>query len=304
MTPASEWPELPLAAWADTATTLQRWLQIVGKIRMVNTPPVNHSWHTTLYVSPRGLTTGEVPVGSAAFEIEFDLIAHQLVVRTSDGGVSSLALCPMSVATFYRELRGVMRARGVNAQIYPRPNEMADATPFASDEVHRSYDADYAQRFWRVLVHSDRVFRHFRSPFIGKCSPVHFFWGAADLAVTRFSGRTAPIHPGGIPNLPDAVVREAYSHEVSSAGFWPGGGVIDYPAFYSYAYPEPPGFPDARVQPAEAFYSPDLREFILPYDAVRLAASPDAALMAFLESTYEAAARLGGWDRAALERPR
>lgn len=304
MTPLSPWPELPLAAWAETAATLHRWLQIVGKVRMVNTPPVNHSWHTTLYVSPRGLTTGSIPTAAGAFEIEFDFIDHRLAVRTSDGGVSALALGPMSVAAFYRELLGLLRTRGVNASIHARPNELEDATPFDRDEAHASYDAEFAQRFWRVLVGADRVFRQFRSSFVGKCSPVHFFWGAADLAVTRFSGRTAPPHPGGIPHLPDAVVREAYSHEVSSAGFWPGGGVINYPAFYSYAYPEPAAFAAAAVRPAAAFYSQDLREFILPYDAVRQAASPDAALLEFLESTYEAAARLGGWDRAALERPR
>jgi Family of unknown function (DUF5996) len=302
MTQAS-WPELPLDAWAETLTTLQRWLQIVGKVRMVRTPPVNHSWHVTLYVSPRGLTTSAVPTEQGAFEIEFDFVAHQLVVRAADGGTGTMALRPRSVADFYRELQRLLRARGIEAAIYPVPNELPDALPFEQDEQHASYDPDYVHRFWRVLVSTDRVLRQFRSSFVGKCSPVHFFWGAADLAVTRFSGRPAPEHPGGVPNLPDAVVREAYSHEVSSAGFWPGTpGMLDYPAFYSYAYPEPPGFAGAQVRPDAAFYHQTLREFVLPYDAVRTASSPDAMLLEFLQSTYDAAATLGQWDRAALER--
>ena len=296
------WPELPLSAWAETAATLHRWLQIVGKIRMVSSPPVNHSWHVTLYVSARGLTTGAIPAGPTAFEIELDFIDHRLFVRCSTGQTESMALRPRTVADFYRELRGMLQRLGVEARIHPRPNEVADAIPFDEDEVHASYDADYAHRFWRVLVSCDRVFRVFRSSFIGKCSPVHFFWGAPDLAVTRFSGRLAPPHPGGIPNLPDAVTREAYSHEVSSAGFWQGGAPVEYPAFYSYAYPEPPGFATAPVRPAAAFYSQDLREFLLPYDAVRTSAAPDDTLLQFLQSTYEAAADRGGWDRGALER--
>jgi hypothetical protein len=295
------WPELPPAAWADTAATLHRWMQIVGKIRMVQTPPVNHSWHVTLYVSPRGLTTTQVPGAAAAFEIEFDFIAHQLIVRTS-ADTRTLALRPRSVADFYRELQGKLRELGIDARIHRRPNEVPDNIPFDEDEVHAAYDPEYAHRFWRVLVSTDRVFRQFRSSFIGKCSPVHFFWGAPDLAVTRFSGRTAPVHPGGVPNLPDEVTREAYSHEVSSAGFWQGGGPVDYAAFYSYAYPEPAGFADAPVKPAAAYYNQDLKEFLLPYDAVRTSATPDATLLEFLQSTYEAAANLAGWDRAALER--
>jgi len=297
------WPELPLNAWVDTLTTLQRWLQIVGKVRMARTPSVNHSWHVTLYVSARGLTTAAVPTEQGAFEIEFDFIDHTLRLRDASGGTATMALRPRSVADFYRELQRLLRERGIEAAIYPRPNELPDATPFEQDEEHASYDPVYANRFWRILVSTDRVLRQFRSSFVGKCSPVHFFWGAADLAVTRFSGRPAPQHPGGVPNLPDAVVREAYSHEVSSAGFWPGTpGMIDYAAFYSYAYPEPSGFAGAPVRPAAAFYHQALREFVLPYDAVRTADSPDAALLEFLQSTYDAAATLGRWDRAALER--
>ncbi len=271
---------------------------------MVQTPPVNHWWHVTLYVSPRGLTTTEIPALPRAFEIEFDFIDHWLVIRCNDGNTRRMQLRPRSVADFYRELQGHLRALAIDAPIHPRPNEVPDAIPFDRDERHASYDPEFAKRFWRVLVSADRVFREFRAPFIGKCSPIHLFWGAPDLAVTRFSGRPAPPHPGGIPNLPDAVTREAYSHEVSSAGFWPGGGGVDYPAFYSYAYPEPPAFAAAPVRPLEAFYSKDLREFILPYDAVRGAGSPDALLLEFLQSTYDAAADAGNWDRRALERAR
>jgi hypothetical protein len=296
------WPELPLAAWADTYATLHRWLQIVGKARMVLTPPVNHSWHTTLYVSPRGLTTSAIPTATGNFEVEFDFVDHVLAVRTSDGAAATMRLEPKSVAAFYEEFMGLLRAHGIPCEIYPRPNELPDATPFYEDHDRASYDPEYANRFWRILVSTDRVLRRFRSSFVGKCSPVHFFWGAADLAVTRFSGRPAPEHPGGIPHLPDAVVQEAYSHEVSSAGFWPGGGAVDSAAFYAYAYPEPRGFGSAPVRPDGAFYHSDLREFLLPYDQVRQSPTPDDTLMAFLESTYEAAATLGAWDRAALER--
>jgi hypothetical protein len=298
----SDWPDLPLAAWADTYATLHRWLQIVGKVRMVRTPPVNHAWHTTLYVSARGLTTSAIPYDRGVFEIELDFIDHALVLRTSEGGSGRLALRPRSVADFYRELFVLLREQRIECAIYPRPNELPDATRFDEDTARAAYDPEYAARFWRILVATDRVLRRFRSDFLGKCSPVHFFWGAADLAVTRFSGRPAPEHPGGIPNLPDAVVREAYSHEVSSAGFWPGGGTIDYPAFYSYAYPEPDGYPRAAVAPEGAFYSAELREFVLPYDRVRTSADPDQALLTFVQTTYEAAATLGRWDRAALER--
>ena len=296
------WPSIPLSAWAPSCATLHMWMQIVGKIRLVHTPPVNHWWHVTLYVSPRGLTTTQIPALPRAFEIEFDFIDHWLVVRCNDGNTRRMELRPRSVASFYHELRGHLSDLGIETHIIARPNEVADAIPFAVDEQHASYDREFVHRFWRALASADRVFRKFRTPFIGKCSPVHFFWGAPDLAVTRFSGRPAPPHPGGIPNLPDSVTREAYSHEVSSAGFWPGGGVIDYPAFYSYAYPEPEAFASAPVRPSSAFYSTDLREFILPYDAVREAPDPDAMLLEFLQTTYDAAANIARWDRAALER--
>jgi hypothetical protein len=296
------WPALPLEAWSDTCATLHRWTQIVGKIRLTQTVWTNHSWHVTLYVTSTGLTTSPIPYGTRTFEISFDFVAHELRVRTTDGGHGRVPLEPQSVATFYRRLMEVMTALGLPVGIHPKPNEVADAIPFAEDEVHGAYDAEYANRFWRVLVQADRVLKRFRARFIGKCSPVHFFWGAPDLAVTRFSGRPAPTHPGGVPHLPDRVVREAYSHEVSSLGFWPGGGAIAYPAFYAYAYPEPIGFAAAPVSPAGAFYSTDLKEFILPYDVVRTAPSPDEALLAFAQSTYEAAANLAQWDRAALER--
>jgi hypothetical protein len=235
------------------------------------------------------------------FQIDFDFMNHRLVVQTTDGGVGGFALEPQSVATFYARLMEEMRRLDLDMKIWGTPNEVVDAIPFDQDEVHRAYDRVYVNRFWRILVQADRIFKTFRARFIGKCSPVHFFWGAADLAVTRFSGRRAPEHPGGIPNLPDRVTREAYSHEVSSCGFWAGGGPIPYPAFYSYAYPEPAGLADAPIKPAEAFYSTDLREFVLPYDVVRQAVSPDETLLDFLQTTYEAAARLANWDRASLE---
>ena len=295
------WPSLPLEAWSDTCATLHMWLQIVGKIRLVQSPWTNHSWHVTLYVGPRGLTTSAIPYDQRSFEIVFDFIAHELVVETSDGAAARIPLEPQSVATFYRRVMDEMGRLGLRVPIHKRPNEVAEAIPFDQDEVHKAYDRDYANRFWRILVQSDRMLKRFRARFIGKCSPVHFFWGGPDLAVTRFSGRPAPPHPGGIPNLPDWVAREAYSHEVSSCGFWAGGGPVAYPAFYAYAYPEPNGFAAASVAPKGAFYSKDLREFILPYDVVRTADSPDDTLQAFLQTTYEAAAHLAKWDRAALE---
>jgi hypothetical protein len=296
------WPALPLEAWSDTAATLHLWLQIVGKVRLVQGPPQNHCWDATLYVTSRGLTTSPMPSGARTFEIELDFIDHRLAVRGSAGGSAGFALEAQPVARFYARLMEALDQLGLRVAIHKRPNEVADPIPFDRDQVHRSYDAEYANRFWRVLVQADRVFKRFRGRFQGKCSPVHFFWGAPDLAVTRFSGRPAPEHPGGIPNLPDRVTRDAYSHEVSSAGFWTGGGPVPQPVFYSYAYPVPAGFAEAAVQPAAAFYSKELGEFVLPYDAVRLAESPDETLLAFLQSTYEAAASLGGWDRAALER--
>jgi hypothetical protein len=296
------WPDLPLDAWRDTYATLHLWLQIVGKIRHAQGPRLNHCWGDTLYVTARGLTTSPIPDRDRIFEIDFDFIDHQVRIQADDGRSGAVALRPQSVAAFYKSLFDELGRVGVDVRIHRRPNEVADPIPFDRDETHASYDPEYANRFWRVLAESDRVFKQFRARFIGKCSPVHFFWGAPDLAVTRFSGRPAPRHPGGIPNLPDEVTREAYSHEVSSAGFWPGGGPVAHAAFYAYAYPEPPGFADAKVGPAGAFYSKDLREFLLPYDTVRRAASPDQTLLAFLQSTYEAAADLAGWDRRSLER--
>jgi len=296
------WPSLPLEAWSDTAATLHMWFQIVGKVRLVQSPWTNHSWHVTLYVSPRGLTTSAIPYQARSFEMTFDFIAHQLVIQASDGGAARIALEPQSVAAFYRRVMDEMGRLGLRVAIHKKPNDVAEAIPFDRDEVHKAYDREYANRFWRILVQADRVLKRFRARFIGKCSPVHFFWGGPDLAVTRFSGRTAPPHPGGIPNMPDWVMRDAYSHEVSSCGFWAGGGAIAYPAFYAYAYPEPSGFAAAAVEPKGAFYSTDLREFILPYDVVRQADSPDDALQAFAQTTYEAAADLAKWDRPALER--
>jgi hypothetical protein len=296
------WPALPLDAWSGTHATIHLWTQIVGKIRLAQSAWINHCWSVTLYVTARGLTTSPVPHGSRTFEIDFDFVSHELTIRCSDGGQARLPLEPQSVADFYRRLMTEMDRLDLGVRIHARPNEVADPVRFDQDTVPREYDRDFANRFWRVLVQADRVFKTFRGRFVGKCSPVHFFWGAPDLAVTRFSGRTAPEHPGGIPNLPDSVTRDAYSHEVSSAGFWAGGGPVPDAVFYSYAYPEPAGFSQAAVRPDAAFYSPDLREFLLPYDAVRQAPSPDEMLLEFLQTTYEAAADLGRWDRATLER--
>jgi hypothetical protein len=302
-TAASEqWPSLAYEAWKDTCATLHMWMQIVGKIRRVQTPWVNHSWHVTLYVTARGLTTSPIPYGARTFQIDFDFIAHRLSIETSDGAVRTMTLQPRSVADFYEELLGRLKELGLGVKIHTMPNEVVDAIPFNQDHQHASYDAEYVNRFWRALVQADRVFKQFRAGFIGKSSPVHFFWGSFDLAVTRFSGRPAPEHPGGVPNCPDWITREAYSHEVSSCGFWPGSEQFPYPLFYSYAYPEPQGFSSATVRPDGARYDAAFREFILPYDEVRQAASPDRALLEFMQSSYEAAANLGGWDRAALER--
>jgi hypothetical protein len=295
------WPELPYAAWKDTYATLHLWTQVVGKIRLVQTPWLNHSWHVVLYVSPRGLTTSAIPYGDRTFQLDFDFLNHVLLASTDDGSHREVGLSPRPVAEFYADLMQSLAELDIEIHISEMPNELPGPIRFSEDRTHASYDPDYAQRLWRILVQVERVLYAFRTAFIGKCSPVHFFWGSFDLAVTRFSGRRAPLHPGGVPYLPDAVAQEAYSHEVSSAGFWPGNDVIPYPAFYSYAYPEPLGFAQAAIRPAEAFYSQDLSEYILPYEAVRTAADPDQALMAFLTSTYEAAASLGKWDRAALE---
>jgi hypothetical protein len=299
--PSDRWPELPYAAWKDTCATLQLWTQIVGKIRLAATPWLNHSWHVSLRVSARGLATPLIQTATRDFQIELDFSDHVLWIRTADGHVRQVMLRPVSVAEFFADVKIALAELGIAVAIDEMPNEIPDAIPFGQDRVHAAYDADYANRFWRVLTRANAGFARFRTAFLGKASPVHFFWGSFDLAVTRFSGRRAPQHPGGIPHLPDAVVREAYSHEVSSAGFWPGGGPIDYAAFYSYAYPAPDGFAAAPVRPAQAFFSKELGEFILPYDAVRTAPDPDAALMSFLQSTYEGAADAGRWDRANLE---
>lgn len=302
--PSDEWPPIPYEEWQDTCATLHLWTQIVGKIRLMQTPWVNHSWHVAMYLTARGLTTSPIPYDSRTFEIDFDFIEQALRIRTSDGAIADMTLAPRPVADFYRALFELLAGLGIHVRIRTMPNEIPDAIPFERDEVHGSYDADAAHRFWRVLALSDRALKRFRAGFIGKCSPVHFFWGSFDLAVTRFSGRPAPTHPGGVPNLPDWVVREAYSHEVASCGFWPGGGPVPYPAYYAYAYPEPAGFNAARVRPDAARYSPELREFVLPYDAVRAATDPESMLLEFCESTYVAAADLAGWDRPALERER
>jgi hypothetical protein len=295
------WPSLPLAAWQDTYETLHMWTQIVGKIRMALAPKINHWWHSTLYVTPRGLTTSAIPYGTRTFEISFNFLEHHLQIETSDGITRTMALVPRSVADFYQDIMGTLRAIGIEVRIWTMPQEVQEPIPFEQDDKHAAYDPEYAQQFWRILVQVDRVMTAFRSHFIGKCSPVHFFWGSFDLAVTRFSGRRAPEHPGGVPNMADWVTREAYSHEVSSCGFWPGGGAVVDPVFYAYAYPAPEGFKDYPIQPKEAFYSSQMGEFILPYEAVRQADNPDELLLTFLQSTYDAAANLGNWDRAALE---
>jgi Family of unknown function (DUF5996) len=295
------WPDIPFAPWKDTCATLHLWTQIVGKYRLARTPWVNHSWHATLYVSARGLTTSPIPAGARSVEFEFDFVDHRLIGSVSDGARQSFPLEPMPVAEFHARFLALTGDLGVPTRFHGTPNEVADPIPFASDTQHASYDAAAVTRFWRALVQIDRVLKDFRTGYLGKVSPVHLFWGSFDLAVTRFSGRAAPPHPGGIPALPDAVTREAYSHEVSSAGFWPGGGPVDYPAFYSYAYPAPQGFAAQKVTPDAAFFHDKAGEFILPYDAVRTAADPDQVLLGFLETTYDAAARLGAWDRKSLE---
>ncbi len=300
--PTAVWPALPLAEWEATKDTLHLWTQVVGKVRLASAPMVNHWWQSPLYVSARGLSTGLMPNRTRGFEITFDFIDHQLVIATVEGDIRLVALEPKPVRTFYQEVMAALASLGLAVRITRMPNEVLEAIPFDQDTQHASYDAGAAQRCWRLLVQAHRVLTDFRARFIGKVSPVHFFWGSFDLAVTRFSGREAPPHPGGIPNLPDWVVREAYSHEVSSAGWWPGGGAVREPVFYAYAYPEPPGFAQAPVRPREARYHRELREYVLPYEAVRTAADPDALLLDFLQDTYAAAADLGRWDRAGLER--
>src|SRR5205823_12700446 len=284
----------------DTAVTLHMWTQIVGKIRLTLTPWTNHSWHVTLYLTSRGLTTSPIPHGTSTFEIRFDFIDHELRILKSDGAARVLKLRPQPVAKFYREVMNALDEMELPVTINTMPNEIENPIPFDQDEEHRCYDREYANRFWRAAAQSDRVFKEFRARFCGKCSPVHFFWGSFDLAVTRFSGRQAPPHPGGIPHLPDAITREAYSQEVSSLGFWPGADAMPQAIFYSYAYPEPKGFPEAKVKPDAAAYNSQIKEFVLPYDAVRTAKSPDDALLEFAQSTYAAASTLGKWDREAL----
>jgi hypothetical protein len=295
------WPELPYEAWKDTLATLHMWTQIVGKVRLVQMPWINHSWHTTLYVSPRGLTTSAMPHGERIFAIDFDFLDHELRVSTCDDELRTVPLEPQSTAVFYERVMTALAELDLEVEIHARPNEVEPAIPFAEDRDHASYDGEAVRRFWRVLLQVDRVFTGFRSRFLGKSSPSHFFWGSFDLAVTRFSGRPAPEHPGGYPNMPLDVMREAYSHEVISAGFWPGGEPMPYPMFYAYAYPTPEGFGDAAVEPASARWVDELGEFVLEYDDVRRSADPAATLMAFLQSTYEAGAAAAGWDRNALE---
>jgi hypothetical protein len=299
------WPALPQGAWSDTCATLQLWLQMVGKVRMALTPPLNHCWNVTLYPTIRGLTTTPMVHGSRMVQIDFDFVAHELVIETSDGGRATIALAPMTVAEFYGKLMTALESLDVLCYVWPVPCEVAQPIPFKKDEVHKAYDPEYAQRFWRILLQSSRVIEVFRARFIGKVSLIHLFWGAMDLACTRFSGRTAPEHPS-MPGLPDRVVRDAYSHEVSSCGFWPGGpgpnGAFLEPFFYSYAYPEPPGYRGYVIEPAGAKFDSNFGEFIFPYEAMRQSADPDAALLQFLQTTYEAAANCAKWDRAALEK--
>ncbi|MDQ1365079.1 MAG: hypothetical protein QOE57_1121 [Acidimicrobiaceae bacterium] len=293
------WPDLTLSAWQDTCDTLHMWTQVVGKIRLALEPMINHWWQVPLYVSARGLTTSLMHSGGQGLEVEFDFVEHILDLRRSDGQRREVALEPRSVASFYRATMTALEELDVHVKIVPRPVEVEVAIPFEEDEQHHSYDADAAQRFWLALVQAHRAMYEFRARFIGKASPVHFFWGAPDLAVTRFSGRPAPKHRGGVPNCPDWVQEMAYSHEVHSCGFWPGGS--EEGSFYAYAYPQPDGFAEWPVQPDAAYFDDRLGEFILPYRAVRAADNPDALLLAFFQSTYEAAADLAGWDRAALE---
>lgn len=298
------WPALALHDWQATYATVHLWTQMLGKTRLALAVPVNHYWHTTLYVTARGLATSAMPYGERVLDLELDFITHRLIARTSDGQAADMPLTAAPVRDFYRDYLALLDSLGVEVRLWRMPVEIEGAIPFDVDDVHDAYDPDAMQRCWRVLLQSARVLQRFRSEFLGKCSPVHFWWGAFDLACTRFSGRPAPRHPGGVPNLADHVTRESYSHECISAGWWPGsiGGAVAEPAYYAYAYPEPAGCATAPVRPAAARYDIQLREWILPYDAVRTAADPDAELYAFLQSTYEAAAELGGWDRPALER--
>jgi hypothetical protein len=294
------WPLISYGEWHETCSALHLWTQIVGKYRLAHTPWVNHSWHATLYVTPRGLTTGLVP-DAGGITVDFDFCDQRLVARSASGARGGFALEPMSIATFFDRAKQAIAGVGGTPTMHAVPSEIPEPIPFARDTQQRPYDAEAVAGYHQALLRVDRVFRQFRTSFLGKVSPVHLFWGALDLAVTRFSGRRAPLHPGGVPGLPDAVTREAYSHEVSSAGFWPGGGGAEDAMFYSYAYPEPEGFREARIEPAAARYDAALGEFLLPYDAVRRSTDPDAELLRFLRTTYEAAAGYGNWDRAALD---
>jgi Family of unknown function (DUF5996) len=299
---ALTWPDIPFAAWADTCNTLHLWTQVVGKVRMALTPLVNHWWNVTLYVTSRGLSTSLIPCGTRAIDIAFNFVAHELVMSCSDGRSERFALEPMTVADFYAGVMQLLQVLDVDVHIWTMPSELAGAVPFEHDRTHAQYDARAVERFWRALVQADRVLKAFRARFIGKASPVHFFWGSFDLAATRFSGRTAPPPERAVPNLSPWVMAEAYSHEVSSCGFWPGNGGYGLAAFYVYAYPEPVGYGDTKLSTPGAFYDQRLGEFILPYDSVRSASDPDALLLGFLQETYAAAATLADWDRAALER--
>jgi hypothetical protein len=295
------WPDIPYGPWCGTCSALHLYSQIIGKYRLARTPWVNHSWHATLYPNARGFTTGLVPDGAGGIELSLDLVDHQVVGAATDGRTARFPLEPMSVASFHAHALDLVRSLGGTAELNGMPNEIPNAMPFAEDRAERPYDADAVARFFKASIAVTAVLQTFRTAYLGKVSPVHLFWGSFDLAVTRFSGRRAPLHPGGIPALPDEITREAYSHEVSSAGFWPGGGAVDFPAFYSYAYPAPAGFAAAKILPDAAYYEASLGEFLLPYDAVRGAADPEAMLLGFLESTYRAAADLAEWDAAALE---
>jgi hypothetical protein len=301
--PYSEWPELPPAAWRATYATLHMWTQIVGKTRLALAPMENHWWQVALYVTSRGLTTSPMPYGNFSFSVEFDFISHQLSVRTNRGAEDSFALCSMAVAEFFARYMRSLRTLAIEPTIIPSPVEVEIAIPFMQDHEHAFYDPAAAHRCWRIFAAAERVMKRFRGGFTGKQSPVHFFWGSFDLASTRFSGRRAPAHPGGVPNCPDRVMVEAYSHECSSCGFWPGDGVSRPPAFYAYSYPEPLGYPARSIQPSAAYYDVQAREFLLPYDGMRTAATPGDLLLRFFQSAYEAAADLGTWERASLERP-
>ena len=300
---SAAWPDIPYELWRETCSALHLYTQIVGKYRLARTPWINHSWQATFYVNARGFTSSLVPDRTGGVEIGFDLLDHAVRGSATDGRSAQFSLDPMSVAEFHGRFIDMIGTLGGTPKFHWRPNEVPNPVPFTEDRAQRPYAADAVMRFFKALAAVNEVLRDFRTAYVGKVSPVHLFWGSFDLAVTRFSGRRAPLHPGGVPGLPDEVTREAYSHEVSSAGFWPGGGGVDFPAFYSYSYPAPDGFANVRVAPDAAYFDKRLGEFILPYDAVRRASDPEATLMSFLDSTYRAAADLGGWDRAALECP-